>query len=1061
MTGAIRAVFKIRPGEGVKVLQFVALFLLIQAGTTIGFATSDSLFLSTDGLGPELLPRIYVLVPLFMLIYIPVSSYLTTKWGIARLFLLTLIALVAGGIALWSLLRSFSGTEVEKIVLHGAKIYSAVTFIALYSISWNFTYQYFNILEGKRLFAFFTGGSAIGAIAGGILVNVLPSSESRSSMFELYLVWAGLALLAIPVLISILAKRKVIESDQLEEPDEAGILQQTAQLGGIIRRSRYVLILLAVLFSAQVLTTLNEFQYLNIFSANFPDPAELAGQLGKLIIGVNIFNLFISTFVFNRMVLRFGVRNIALILPLVYIVVFSCLFLSNGVSGAMLLYAGYFGFFAYQGLMVAIDYDNTNLLLNALPSEAKTQVRTFIEGLAEPLATATAGVFLLSIGSGLSADTLSLIGLGGAFVYLLLVLALRNNYASAMITNLKKSWLDFSRNSDEVVTGLETKDLSLLETEARSRNPETAPTAISILWLNDQNAAADALLDFMTNVSPEDREKAEPLFAQLLKERDSDLFRRILDWLERDQARIDTELIQEISVSGLPQKKYLARLMKSPGPQEQATAGLQLLKSWKLEDRARGLEVFDNLFANEASTGAAVHAIGRTSDERYAHFVAPYLRSANPEIREQALTAVNRLVTRDSGRLVPMLLEVVRDGPSERRLTAMDALARIGDPQSINPLLSQAGTFTALERRKAEAVVESVGLQGVPMAVSVLRSRKVPFRGRAIAAHSLGKLAFAQYDDIYGDLILPELDLAYRSLYRHEILAAMGRDSPGIEVLCQLFLSGRMRVVEFVLELLSIAGRLPDFELISASLRSANAKEQGNAIETIEQGVSQEMFRLLLPLIDTRSLEDRIRFYIDNFDAPEVTVEEILSDALNSRFPIGCMVGAQALWELHGEASFPQLRQALQTAETRETKNLILSLMGVEKQGLNLVEKIFHLMRCSLFESFGPLSLERVAEQSEPSRFGDGEYIFKNGERALDLHCLVEGDVRCVNGASRAIRQGEVFGEECLFGEVRESDAVSGGAKTLCVSKRAVTENVDVYPETALHLLEYARRRSS
>ena len=78
MTGAIRAVFKIRPGEGVKVLQFVALFLLIQAGTTIGFATSDSLFLSTDGLGPELLPRIYVLVPLFMLIYIPVSSYLTT-----------------------------------------------------------------------------------------------------------------------------------------------------------------------------------------------------------------------------------------------------------------------------------------------------------------------------------------------------------------------------------------------------------------------------------------------------------------------------------------------------------------------------------------------------------------------------------------------------------------------------------------------------------------------------------------------------------------------------------------------------------------------------------------------------------------------------------------------------------------------------------------------------------------------------------------------------------------------------------------------------------------------
>lgn len=1045
MTEALSSVLKIRPGEEIRVLQFVALFLLIQAGAAIGITTSDSLYLLT--VGAANLPKVYILVPVVMLLYIPLSTFLTGKLGLVRVFSLTLFTLVGGGVIFWLLIGVSEGSEWKVPILYAAKIYAAWAYISVYSLSWNFTYEYFNILEGKRLFAFFTGGSALGAILGGILINLLTGLIPVSG---LYLVWAALALAAVPVFTWICRTQKMIESEHFEEESEGTIFEQAFRLGRIIRGSRFVLILLAVLICAQVLTTLNEYQYLDIFSREYQDEAELASLFGKLYIGVNIFNLIVSTFVFNRLVLRFGVRNIALVLPVVYTLVFCWLFLNYG------LLAGFFGFFAYQGLMTAIDFDNTNLILNALPSEGKARVRTFIEGLTEPLATAVAGLFLLSAGTSLDRDTISLIGIFGAGLFLLLVLLLRHNYVGAMVSNLRKGWLDFSRDSEALVSSLGPEDQAFLRRQASSHDPDMAPTAIGILWLNDQASSADALMDFMAQVGAKDRGKAEPLFALLLRAKDAGLFRRILEWLDRDQARIDNDLIQEICVSGLPQNKYLPRLVKSPGPGERATAALQLLKSWKLDERSQGLEIFEQLLGQEEGAAAAIHAIGRTGDERYAHFVAPYLTNSDPEVRDEALSAVNRLVTRESGRLLPPLLEVIRTGDAENRRRAMDALVRIGDVRSVSPLLMLASTFSASDRRQAEAILDSVGLRGVPVAVAVLRARNFPFRGRAVAARALGKLAFAQFEDTYPDLIRPELELAYRSLYRFEILSKVAGDKPGIDVLRRLFLDARMRVVDFILELLSIGGRLPNFELIIASLRSANSKERGNAIETIEQGLSQELFRTLLPLIDSRPMEERIAFYVDHFSPAEPTPGEIVTDALNSGFPLGSAVAAQALWDLHGKACVGQLRERIKTSDFGEFHTMVLALMGVDSNGLNLVERIHGLVQIPLFEPFGVVPLERIVRNASEERFAPGESIYQAGEAADELLFLIDGRVRL--GAGEA-GPGEVFGEECLFGGKRTTDAVSEAAHVLRISRESVFNTVNIFPEIAVMLLDFSKHR--
>lgn len=263
--------------------------------------------------------------------------------------------------------------------------------------------------------------------------------------------------------------------ENIEEQQQLPIKEQIFELVNVIKKSSYVLLLLPVMIFAQMLTTLLEYQYMDIFSTNTTE-AELAVLFGQLFIGVNLFNLIISLFIFNRLALRIGVRNLAILQPIIYSIAFTYLFMGYGFGAAL------FGFFAYQGMMVAIDYDNTNLLLNALPAEAQTKVRTFIEGLAEPFATAIAGVFLLLFAPMLDTSTLSLIGIGTALVYLILVFLVRNEYINAMVTNLKKGWLDFSKSTKKVMKNLNNEQIHFLMTQTKNKNTDTVLTAIYLLF---------------------------------------------------------------------------------------------------------------------------------------------------------------------------------------------------------------------------------------------------------------------------------------------------------------------------------------------------------------------------------------------------------------------------------------------------------------------------------------------------------------------------------------------------------------------------------------------------
>src|SRR5580693_1795278 len=133
MSRLLRRFLHLEEGEGGKIAQLALIGLLLQAGLTMGMNGADSLFLVKAG--ADKLPRIYLAMPVIMLIYIPVYSALMTRWGLDRIFDVTLGLLVAGGAALWLALTHAGAQGVH--FAYAAKLYSAVWYVGLYTLYWN------------------------------------------------------------------------------------------------------------------------------------------------------------------------------------------------------------------------------------------------------------------------------------------------------------------------------------------------------------------------------------------------------------------------------------------------------------------------------------------------------------------------------------------------------------------------------------------------------------------------------------------------------------------------------------------------------------------------------------------------------------------------------------------------------------------------------------------------------------------------------------------------------------------------------------------------------------
>lgn len=479
LASTLQKVFPVLQEERGKVLHFALFAALLQAGVTIGMTAADSLFLGH--LGASRLPIVYLCMPVVMAAYAPTYSFLLARFGIDRIVPLTLAAVTIGGIA-FGILPVFVGEQPAWFLFAG-KFYAGMWFIALYTLFWNFTDGYFSVQDGKRLYGILAAGASLGGIVGASLVAWLTRLISPP---QLYFAWSICALAAYPVYVRLRRRFKPIETEEHEEGEKATPGQVLRVVFGTFRKSRFALGVTLLCFAGVSMTGMLEYLAMGVLSAE-RSAAELAGLLGELQAIAQVVTLVINLFLFGRIVGRLGVANTALVLPLAYAAAFLFLHLHAGALAAIA------AFYAYQAILPGIDYNNVNLLFNAVPARAKALLRTFVEAMTEPLATAFAGLFLLSLAARLGASNTALVGVFAASAALAVALLTRAQYVEALATNLRRDWLNFADAKRDGVAALSERDRALLRQTAKQGTRGAQRAAADLLWRSRDSEATPAL----------------------------------------------------------------------------------------------------------------------------------------------------------------------------------------------------------------------------------------------------------------------------------------------------------------------------------------------------------------------------------------------------------------------------------------------------------------------------------------------------------------------------------------------------------------------------------------
>ncbi|HEY9818244.1 MAG TPA: cyclic nucleotide-binding domain-containing protein [Candidatus Obscuribacterales bacterium] len=549
----------------------------------------------------------------------------------------------------------------------------------------------------------------------------------------------------------------------------------------------------------------------------------------------------------------------------------------------------------------------------------------------------------------------------------------------------------------------------------------------------------------------------KPIFSLMLSSQDYEVVRMLYKWLDCQEVSLHFSLLEELGYNNLISATTAHPLLESEDANVRGAAIVVSLNDWSLKSRSHALQHLDRMLqGTEAEQQAAIRALGRSRQTRYTNLLLPYLSHSATSLRREALDAIRYLADQESSRLLQPLLQAIRVGTADERCLAMESLIKINDSSCVSPLLTLSQHLTPVEKRQAEDVVLQIGLKAIPAAIAIFQDAGQPYDARSMAARAISRLAFAQFEAIFPRLITTEIEQAYRFLHHQAILQTTQDQRPGATVLTLMYQDGRETAVSFILEMLTLGGRLPDFELLRASLRSDNLKERGNAIETIEQGVSRTIFQALLPLLDSRNFRDRLHRV--GRDQPYHSAEEVLHQSLNSTHELERAAAVQAIWDQQDNAS-DRLRQMLhQSAQSGMVRDTVMALLFRSAPSetqipdqLNLIERIAQLSRGRFFAALSIRELEAIARDATEVRYTN-TLLYQLGDPADHVYYIVSGTVYLDTGDRI---EGDWFGEDGLYGQRDRTHA----AKTqylhaLVISASALLRAAETYPNIAIKLLE-------
>lgn len=890
-----RHLFNVYPGEEKNAFLFAILAFLWALAVTSGLKFADALFLLH--VGASSLPIAYICTALGMFAIALLLLRVFHTIDIHRIFIS--VILIGAGFYLFAylcLLRNL-GTESEWLWF-ALRIFGSLFFTVVVTCFWTFIDQYHHLQVAKRLYSLFSSMVFLGFATTGVIM--------RSGLIEFQHLTIIIAILLV---ITSFWIRKISKEVQIvhDENLESSARQEDHSFKFLvlsILKSPFTLLLMSGNFMTYLMQIVTEYNYMSSFDHYF-DPTHIAAAggeegasltlfLGQLIAVVSISNLIFGLFIYSRLVRRFGSTSLLTVTPTILLITFAGWSLNNSLLFPIM------GFFVVEGTLFVIDDSNFNLVLNAVPTKLKYKIRVIIESFFEPM-----GMLLSAILISIPWVDSKILGLILSGCLLTITLLMQRKYFKAIYTNLAENAIHFQRKIPDWFKAMSLKlrksaEFRLLAILKHADSRGQIFAAEGLINLDDE-----AILKKFLQEADRINASTKIKLIQLLSESNFANNIQVLDKLHEWEFReTDSELKSTIQFYfarlGLLHPEKVIQDLKSPNLMLKGAAIISLKKSWAqlpphiaTLNRTLAAQQLQQLIdsTDEAEICMGLTILGTDASPQDVDILIPFLKSPSIKVARSAAVSISQMADKNCLRHSPLLIsELVLSKDNEFRLAILKVLGNIGDSTIVKDIIRASIHFRPNEKRATEAMICKMGLRTVPALLSITKDTTMHDRCRVLAGRILGRLALPQLRANLEPIISLEIERAYFYFYHHHTIQNQYPDLD-LSILQDSLLASFHSVLDFIIQLLGVAGELEDCELLSRSLRSPNPKIRSQVVETLEKTCEIKIYRLLMPLVNDLPNEEKARAYLKE-GGRSLSLKELLDKMSQSSTQLDQIIAA-------------------------------------------------------------------------------------------------------------------------------------------------------------------------
>ncbi|MHC5212170.1 MAG: Npt1/Npt2 family nucleotide transporter [Planctomycetota bacterium] len=1083
--GVVSRLFRVRPGEGARVLWMLVFSLAAVGGVVItGQLVGRTLFLS--GLPADAIPYRFILSPLALVAVVAATTHLAARVRHVRLIAISLGVMLAGTLALRALLETdLSGSFA---FLLGQIVWFDVIGGVTMILFWTVAGDVFDAREARRLFGLVAGGSAISNVVFGA---VLLRASARVEPEGLLLLTVASLAVCLGV-VGVLRRHIHHERADARGPADVPVGLAAALRAGLSELLRPPLMrtLVLIVIVIALVGNIADFQLDLALKRSFGDDAGgMVRFLAWFRLCAGVASVVVQFLLVGRLMERFGVLTALLVLPIAVAGGASFILLTGGMLWAVAIPRA-----SDVVLKYTLNDAALNLLYLPLAPHLRARAKAVVDGALKPVILAVLG-FVFLAASRMEAVSLvqwsvPLIGL--AVLWIVLLHRAARQYVAALAESISLRRLDLPRERVDL-----SDETSVRVIEQALCAPEAARVlhTLSLLDAASEGDWSERVVPLLEHAAPEVRTAALRYLAERGSEQYGEAVHACLQ--DPDEHVVVEALSAHARLGGAGAVSELVPFLDDPRPRVRGgaivalirhggLAGLLhagrplhgLLESASPEERAVGARLLgvlgvrnfygpllDLLGDDEAAVRlAAVRAAGEVA----APELVPRLTQAlhEPRLRPHALRAIERCTQDDLETLRALARDVELPRAVRRRIP--DLLARRGG-RAADDLAALVDDLDGRVRSAAWAALAGLRAEG----------NAIPLDQRAVLR-----------------CLEEEVGRVHEHLTRTGPLLEARSAPPLLE---EALAIERHADRERLLMVMTMAWPALDRASLREALASTDRRLRANAIELIDNVVASDRDRLIACLTSepapeaaqhaiTRIEGESLQAVESLLQGPEpwlracalhallstgssatlVLLFEMLDDA-------DALVRETAAIELCRRMDAATLRVRLVSAEVPSAARAVvedtLARMPDPKEDrpmpMATLEKVLFLKDIPLFKELPAEEIAPLAPIAREVGFPAGTDFIRQGDEGDRLFVLVEGSVQvAIDGKpiDHTLGPGEVIGElAILSGDKRAATCTAQeDVVALEIQRDDFWELLREHPEVALGvikiLLGYIRR---